>query len=256
MKSNTGKRLLQYALKAKGTFIAALIMLTIGVAAELAGPFIAKSMIDNHLLAIEQPFYETTSSKDAAVYQGKHYKREGMFAPDETKGAEVRVLQAGKSFYFVNEPVSAPDGDRTYANGTLTVTRSGEVVGQYVAAPLSAGELFAFYKPEMPGIYQLIVYYLIFLVISIIMEFGKTFWLQSSANKVIQRLRNDVYAHIQRLPVNFLIICRQVRSYPGLQMIPRRSKIFLSPCYPTFSQASLRLQGYILLCSCSMFAWV
>nr|WP_145402735.1 ABC transporter ATP-binding protein [Paenibacillus xylanexedens] len=203
MKSNTGKRLLQYALKAKGTFIAALIMLTIGVAAELAGPFIAKSMIDNHLLAIEQPFYETASSKDAAVYQGKLYKREGLFAPDENKGAEVRVLQAGKSFYFVNEPVSAPDGDRTYANGTLTVTRSGEVVGQYAAAPLSAGELFAFYKPEMPGIYQLIVYYLIFLVISIIMEFGKTFWLQSSANKVIQRLRNDVYAHIQRLPVNF-----------------------------------------------------
>ncbi|GGH60005.1 multidrug ABC transporter permease [Paenibacillus silvae] len=203
MKSNTGKRLLQYALKAKGTFIAALIMLTIGVAAELAGPFIAKSMIDNHLLAIEQPFYETASSKDAAVYQGKLYKREGLFASDETKGAEVRVLQAGKSFYFVNEPVSSPDGDRTYADGTLTVTRSGEVVGKYAAAPLSAGELFSFYKPEMPGIYQLIVYYLIFLVISIIMEFGKTFWLQSSANKVIQRLRNDVYAHIQRLPVNF-----------------------------------------------------
>lgn len=44
---------------------------------------------------------------------------------------------------------------------------------------------------------------MIFLVISVIMEFGKTFWLQSSANKVIQRLRNDVYAHIQRLPVHF-----------------------------------------------------
>ncbi|WP_145412697.1 ABC transporter ATP-binding protein [Paenibacillus xylanexedens] len=203
MKSNTGKRLLDYALKAKGTFIAALIMLTIGVAAELAGPFIAKSMIDNHLLAIEQPFYETATSQEAAVYQGKNYKREGLFSPDETKGAEVRVLQAGKSFYFVSEPVSAPDGDRSYANGTLTVTRAGEVTGQYAAVPLSAGELFAFYKPEMPSIYQLIVYYLIFLVISVIMEFGKTFWLQSSANKVIQRLRNDVYAHIQRLPVNF-----------------------------------------------------
>lgn len=113
MKSNTGKRLLQYALKAKGTFIAALIMLTIGVAAELAGPFIAKSMIDNHLLAIEQPFYETTASSEAAVYNGKNYKREGRFEPDETKGTEVRVLQAGRSFYFVNESVSAPDGDRT-----------------------------------------------------------------------------------------------------------------------------------------------
>lgn len=203
MKSNTGKRLLDYALKAKGTFIAALIMLTIGVAAELAGPFIAKSMIDNHLLAIEQPFYETTASDEAAVYNGKNYKREGLFEPDENKGSEVRVLQAGRSFYFVNEPVSAPDGDRTYTDGTLTVTRAGEVTGQYAATPLSAGELFAFYKPEMPSIYQLIVYYMIFLVISVIMEFGKTFWLQSSANKVIQRLRNDVYAHIQRLPVHF-----------------------------------------------------
>ncbi|WP_340016685.1 ABC transporter ATP-binding protein [Paenibacillus sp. FSL K6-1318] len=203
MKSNTGKRLLDYALKAKGTFIAALIMLTIGVAAELAGPFIAKSMIDNHLLAIEQPFYETTASDEAAVYNGKNYKREGLFEPDENKGSEVRVLQAGRSFYFVNEPVSAPDGDRVYADGTLTVTRAGEVTGQYAAAPLSAGELFAFYKPEMPSIYQLIMYYMIFLVISVIMEFGKTFWLQSSANKVIQRLRNDVYAHIQRLPVHF-----------------------------------------------------
>jgi len=203
LKSNTGKRLFQYALKAKGTFIAALIMLTIGVAAELAGPFIAKSMIDNHLLAVEQPFYETTSSSEAAAYNGKYYKREGKFEPGEAKGAEVRVLQAGTSFYFVNEAVSTPDGDRTYADGVLTIARGGEVVGQYAAAPLSAGELYAFYKPEMPGIYELIVYYLIFLVISIIMEFGKTYWLQSSANKVIQRLRNDVYAHIQRLPVHF-----------------------------------------------------
>ena len=35
------------------------------------------------------------------------------------------------------------------------------------------------------------------------MEFGKTYWLQSSANKVIRKLRMDVYAHIQRLPVYF-----------------------------------------------------
>lgn len=42
-----------------------------------------------------------------------------------------------------------------------------------------------------------------FLVISIIAEFGKTYWLQSSANQVIRKLRTDVYAHIQRLPVHF-----------------------------------------------------
>lgn len=151
MKSNTGKRLLDYALKAKGTFIAALIMLTIGVAAELAGPFIAKSMIDNHLLAIEQPFYETTASDEAAVYNGKNYKREGLFEPGENKGSEVRVLQAGRSFYFVNEPVSAPDGDRTYADGTLTVIRAGEVTGQYAATPCQQVNCLLFTNRRCPA---------------------------------------------------------------------------------------------------------
>ena len=40
--SGIAKRLFRYALTAKGTFITALILLAIGVAAELAGPFIAK----------------------------------------------------------------------------------------------------------------------------------------------------------------------------------------------------------------------
>ncbi|MBE0342813.1 hypothetical protein E4V51_19355 [Paenibacillus sp. 28ISP30-2] len=63
MKPNIGKRLFQYALTSKAGFIAALIALAIGVAAELAGPFIAKTMIDDHMLAIEKPFYEPTDRK-------------------------------------------------------------------------------------------------------------------------------------------------------------------------------------------------
>lgn len=56
MHTHTGKSLFKYALTAKNTFILALIMLAIGVAAELAGPFIARTMIDDHMLAIEKPF--------------------------------------------------------------------------------------------------------------------------------------------------------------------------------------------------------
>lgn len=79
----------------------------------------------------------------------------------------------------------------------------GDTLSVYPAEKLSANELFAFYKPEFPGIYKLVGLYAIFLVISIIAEFGKTYWLQSSANQVIRKLRTDVYAHIQRLPVYF-----------------------------------------------------
>lgn len=203
MHTHTGKSLFKYALTAKNTFILALVMLAIGVAAELAGPFLARSMIDNHMLAIEKPYYETTSTgKEVVSFEGRNFKRSDRMTEGETILKEVRLLQVGKSFVFVDGPVTEVLGDRSFKDGVLTFNQKG-VITEYPARKLSATELFAFYKPEVSGIMKLVGWYLVFLAISIVMEFGKTYWLQSSANKVIQKLRIDVYAHIQRLPVHF-----------------------------------------------------
>ncbi|NGM81043.1 ABC transporter ATP-binding protein [Paenibacillus sp. 7124] len=202
MKQQTGRRLLQYALHAKTTFIAALLLLSIGVAAELAGPFIARSMIDNHMLAIERPYFETSPSDNAALYNNAYYKRGDRFKPGEPQGREVRLLQVGRSFYFIGEPVADAGGERHFENGQIIIdSASGKA--SYPAVKLTTDELFAFYKPELPSIYKLVGLFGMFLVISIFAEFGKTYWLQSSANQVVRRLRTDVYAHIQRLPVYF-----------------------------------------------------
>lgn len=203
MNSSTGKKLFQYALTAKKTFILALIMLAIGVGAELAGPFLARSMIDNHMLAIEKPFYEVTQADDETVnFENRYFKRSDRVTADEAAGAEVHILQVGKSFVYIEGIMQSTTGGRSFEGGTLTLNNQGEIT-TYPAKQLSATELFAFYKPELPGIFTLIMWYLAFLAISIIMEFGKTYWLQSSANQVIRKLRMDVYAHIQRLPVHF-----------------------------------------------------
>lgn len=200
--SGIAKRLFRYALTAKGTFIAALLLLAIGVAAELAGPFIAKTMIDDHILAIEKPYYESKEADGAAQYKGTYYKREDRFTVGEARGQEVRILQAGRSFYFIQEPVTRVDGTRSYENGMLTITAGQEQL-RYPAVPLSTSELFEFYKPELPSIYKLVGLFLICLLVSMVTVFGRTYWLQSAANRVIQKLRTDVYAHIQRLPVHF-----------------------------------------------------
>ncbi|AHV97758.1 ABC transporter ATP-binding protein [Paenibacillus sabinae] len=202
MKQHTGRRLLQYALHAKTTFIAALLLLSIGVAAELAGPFIARSMIDNHMLAIERPYFEASPSNDAALYNNEYYKRGDRFKPGEPQGREVRLLQVGRSFYFIGEPVADAGGERHFENGQIIID-SANGTASYPAVKLTTVELFDFYKPELPSIYKLVGLYGMFLVISIFAEFGKTYWLQSSANQVVRRLRTDVYAHIQRLPVYF-----------------------------------------------------
>lgn len=203
MNNQTGKRLFKYALTAKNTFILALLMLAIGVAAELAGPFLARAMIDDHMLAIEKPFYETaSSSKESVAYDGRWFKRSDRFAPEEARGPEVRVLQVGRSFVLIEASIAEISGERSFKEGMLTLSHQGEIQ-QYPAVRLDSAQIFSFYKPEIPGILKLISWYMVFLGISIVMEFGKTYWLQSSANKVIRKLRIDVYAHIQRLPVHF-----------------------------------------------------
>lgn len=204
MRTNVAKSLFKYALTAKNTFILALIMLAIGVAADLAGPFIARSMIDDHMLAIERPFFETNNpgGSETVKFDGRYFKRGDRFSDGEAKGNEARLLQAGTSFILVEQSIADVTGKRSYQDGILTLNKNGEIQ-QYPGQKLSSSELFAFYKPEVPGIIQLVGWYFVFLAISIIMEFGKTYWLQSSANKVIQKLRIDVYAHIQRLPVHF-----------------------------------------------------
>ncbi|WP_227011916.1 ABC transporter ATP-binding protein [Paenibacillus lutimineralis] len=204
MHTNVAKSLFKYALTAKNTFILALVMLAIGVAADLAGPFIARSMIDDHMLAIERPFFETNNpgGSETVKFDGRYFKRGDRFSDGEAKGNEARLIQAGTSFIFVEQSIADVTGKRSYQDGILTINKNGEIQ-QYPGQKLSSSELFAFYKPEVPGIIQLVGWYFVFLAISIIMEFGKTYWLQSSANKVIQKLRIDVYAHIQRLPVHF-----------------------------------------------------
>ncbi|GIP21529.1 ABC transporter ATP-binding protein [Paenibacillus sp. J22TS3] len=203
MHTSTGKSLFKYALTAKKTFILALIMLAIGVAADLAGPFIARTMIDDHVLAIEKSYLQTNKA-DAYTVSFNHqlYKREDRFAPGETSGQAIQILQVGSQYVAVTGQVSTKDGERSYENGKLSIVH-GSQTDTYTAVPLSRSEIFAFYKPEFPGVLQLLGWYLAFLAVTIVMEFGKTYWLQSSANRVIQKLRLDVYAHIQRLPVHF-----------------------------------------------------
>ncbi|WP_064091767.1 ABC transporter ATP-binding protein [Rossellomorea aquimaris] len=196
-----GRKLVDYALLYKKFIIAALLMLTVSVAAELAGPFIAKKMIDDHILGIESTWYETSQGPDTVSYKGNTYKREQYFTSGEEKGSEVRVLQVGREFYFVGSDISF-DGERTVSSGELTI-KKGEETATYSAQKLTGNELLDFYNPEIPKIIKLIAFYFGLLVIASFFQYGQGFYLQKAANRVIQRMRNDIFQHIQKLPIRY-----------------------------------------------------
>ena len=198
---SVSKRLFQYAMKVKGTIFAAMLMLFIFIIAELAGPFVAKTMIDDHIVGIEKPWYETEQSEDAVSYNGAFYKRSDRFEQGEKKGKEVRVMQVGFQYYFVPNKVNA-EGSRTVKGDMITV-QNGKAVQVYKAKALTKEEVFAFYKPEINRLLLLGGGYFALLVVVSLFAYGKQFFLQKAANKIIQIMREDVFSHIQTLPIRY-----------------------------------------------------
>ncbi|MGA5715248.1 ABC transporter ATP-binding protein [Bacillus bombysepticus] len=198
---SVSKRLFQYAMKVKGTIFAAMLMLFIFVIAELAGPFVAKTMIDDHIVGIEKPWYETEQSEDAISYNGAFYKRSDRFEQGEKKGKEVRVMQVGFQYYFVPNKVNV-EGSRTVKGDMITV-QNGKAVQVYKAKALTKEEVFAFYKPEINRLLLLGGGYFALLVVVSLFAYGKQFFLQKAANKIIQIMREDVFSHIQTLPIRY-----------------------------------------------------
>lgn len=195
------KRLWQYALHFKKTLILALAMLSLAVVADLMGPILVKQMIDVHIRGIEYSWYQSEQGSAAVAYRGQYIKRSDHWGPDEQKGKEVRILQVGREYYFINQPI-AFDGERTIENGVILIQKGADKA-VYPAEKLTLAEVFALYKPEVqPLITLCLIYFGLLAVISLLL-YVKKYWLQISANQIIQKMRVDVFDHIQRLPIRY-----------------------------------------------------
>ncbi|MEK6475345.1 ABC transporter ATP-binding protein [Bacillus safensis] len=198
----TGRRLLAYALLYKKVLSVALIFLMIAVGAELTGPFIGKKMIDDHILGVEKPYVEVNEKTDKTVYyQGNNYIRSDRLNNGMDSGKQINVVQVGFGYYFVNEPIRF-DGNRKILGDQLTIDNGNERE-TYEVKRLSKEEIFAFYQPEISGLVQLVLFYLGLLIVAIFFQYGQHYLLQRIANRIIQKMRVDVFEHIQTLPIRY-----------------------------------------------------
>ncbi|MCC9022595.1 ABC transporter ATP-binding protein [Bacillus nakamurai] len=199
---STGKRLWNYALYYKKLLIWAVVLLIIAVSAELTGPFIGKKMIDDHILGVEKTWYKGSSEDPGAVrFQGSYYVREDRMKPGAEKNGEAHIYQVGTAYYFVGRPVSF-DGNRSVSDGKLTMS-NGKESRTYPAVTLSKQDIFQFYRPEIKGLMTLIGIYAGLLIFSVCFHYGQHYLLQMGANRIIQRMRQDVFSHIQKMPISY-----------------------------------------------------
>lgn len=205
MKKSTERRLFQYALKYKKGIIIGLICLVIAVALELAGPLIAKRVIDDHILGVEGYWKAVESADDtAAPYHGVLLKRSDRISEEDIlSGDTYTLLQIGISYYIFEGELPLT-GQREMNDDELTIELNDNVV-HVEGERLSVQEAYPFFEPEKTPIIWLLVLYMVLLVIAGVFQFYQTFLLQKSANQIVKQMRTDLFAHTERLPINYYI---------------------------------------------------
>ncbi|WP_099157380.1 ABC transporter ATP-binding protein [Virgibacillus ndiopensis] len=205
MKPSTEKRLLHYALGFKKSIIIGLVCLVIAVALELAGPLIAKKVIDDHILGVEGNWQmvEQDDDKYTVSYQDHYYKRTDRLTEGDQTDKLATILQVDRDYYFIKEDVPL-SGKRSVNGNTISIKTADETI-KIPGEKLSLAEMYPFFKPEQGPIIFLLGLYMVLLLIAAFFQFFKTFLLQKVSNQIVKKMRNDIFAHTQRIPINYYV---------------------------------------------------
>lgn len=202
MTGSTEKRLLKYAWLFKRTIIIAIVCLMIATAMELAGPLIAKKVIDDHILGIEGIWYEVDKRDETASYEGKYFMRDERAEEAGVTGDAWTLLAIGKKYYITDEEVPL-QGKRNFEAGKLTIGTDEQV--QVDATELSLKEVYQFFSLEKKAIFLLLGLYVFLLFAAGIFQFTQTYLLQKSSNNIVRKMRNDIFKHTQTIPMQYYV---------------------------------------------------
>lgn len=204
MKKSTERRLFQYAWSFRKQIIMGLVCLVIAVGLELTGPFIAKRLIDQHIIGIENQWHQVqVADHNTVSYEGNLYKRSDRVEAADQVESTATILQVDRSYYFVEEEVPTT-GEPQWQEGKLSLETSE---GTYTveAEKLDVQQLYRFFLPEVPSIYRLLALYVLLLLIAGGFQFTHTYLLQKSSNRIIRKMRGDLFSHIQTLPIPYFV---------------------------------------------------
>jgi ATP-binding cassette subfamily B protein len=203
MKASVEKRLLRYLFINKQTITFALIALIIAIALELTGPFIAKQVIDRHIVGVQTEWVAVTANDDddTIVLNNRYLKRADRLDEDDVVINTLTFVQVNRDYYLAEGTV--PVGE------TLTVSEDGSSLisnaSRFQAEKLPATTAAEFFAPEVRPIMLWLTLYLGLILIASVFQYLKTYLLQVHANKIIQTMRNDVFETVERLPMRYFV---------------------------------------------------
>jgi ATP-binding cassette subfamily B protein len=191
----TIKKVFRYILPYKGlltiTITAMLVIQVLG----LVAPLLVKSIMDDYLIGIERPWYQTNEVVDTVEYQGRYFQQ------DEPTGDAISIVVIGTN-YYVSEDVVAV-GQKTLIGNELTITTPDNQIFIYQVTSLSRDEVFAFYQPSVEPLVWLIVLLFVRFLLQIIFTYIQRISSGMITVNMVRDARKDAVRSLQRMPMSY-----------------------------------------------------
>jgi len=208
-------RLAGFAKPFRKQMVGALLLLILGTSAELAGPFVAKIIIDDHILAIQKTWYrfdqeplDQEARPVGVPLEGSYYVREDWLpllstTVDVNQAAIARVRTEGTAYFLLDRPLDPDRSPNFVPVGRTPEGRELLEAEGTAAIRLTAADVQSFYSRDIPPILLLVAGYAVLILISAGLNYMQLIALQTTAQRIIQRMRMKLFSHLQKLPVAY-----------------------------------------------------
>ena len=200
------KRLLRYTRPYKlHIFISIFLLMAITVM-ELAQPYLIKVAIDDHINGIHEPmvaYEKTMAPQEGVLFRDQVFIRQNKIsAEDLSDNLIYQILEKNNQFFLIEGSIPKNENFRfelSSDNSAIIEYKTHEFTG----IVLTDEELQLFRKQDISSLITIGLYFFGLLTVGFIFNYIQIYLLQYTGQKIIFSIRQQVFSHVQSLPLSF-----------------------------------------------------
>ncbi|WP_025724622.1 ABC transporter ATP-binding protein [Acholeplasma granularum] len=193
------KKVWRYIRKYKKLLTISIISMLVVQILGLLAPLIVRSILDDQLVGITKPWYETTNSS-GVNYNNKYYTQ------DNVDGNQLTIVIINGKYLVIDGEIQI--GSQNYESlnsneGILTISTNDGLTYTYDAKVLSGKEVSSFYQPFFEPVLILLILLIVRYVFNIIFLFIQRISTAYITMNVVRDARLDAVRALQNMPMSY-----------------------------------------------------
>ena len=202
------KRLLTYAKPFRMKIAFSIFLLLLITVFDLSQPYLIKVAIDDHINEVYSPMvaYEVgTAPEKGVVFAGKEFvrekdlKKELSTIPDQLP--RYQLIEKNNQSFIIEGTIPKDQSIQVETkNGNPTIISNGQ---SFNTRELTVQEFQLFRAQDIRALYQIGGIFFAILSLSFLFNYTQIYFLQYTGQRIIFKIRQDIFSHVQSLPLSF-----------------------------------------------------